>query len=110
MLIIPEIIDYEVRRELLRSHRMPSVGRLNQLRQELAYLPLNSEAIERAAALWAHARQIGQPTAADDTIDIDMILLAQAESLQLPNTVIATSNVGHLAGFFPSDLWSNIAP
>ena len=27
-----------------------------------------------------------------------------------PNTVIATSNVGHLSRFFPAELWSNITP
>ena len=43
-------------------------------------------------------------------IDIDMILIAQAESLGDPNTVIASANLRHLQHFFPADLWWNIAP
>ncbi len=48
------------------------------------------------------------PTAADNTIDADMILVAQAETCGLPDLVIATSNVDHIGRFFPADLWSNI--
>ena len=103
-------LDYEIRRELVRANRIPSVGRLNQLQQHLAYLPLDTDAMLRAADFWAYARHTGQPTAGDDTIDIDMILIAQAENLQLPNTIIATSNVGHLSRFFAAELWSNITP
>ena len=66
--------------------------------------------MQRAAALWAFARQTGQPTANDDALDADMILIAQAESLNDPNTIIATTNVGHLSRFFPADLWTNIIP
>jgi hypothetical protein len=42
--------------------------------------------------------------------DADMILVAQAESLNDPNTIIATTNVAHLSRFFPADLWMNITP
>jgi hypothetical protein len=66
--------------------------------------------MQRAAELWAQARQAGQPTAGDNTIDADMILVAQAESFNDPDTIIATTNVGHLSRFFPSDLWANITP
>ena len=66
--------------------------------------------MKRAAELWALARQIGRPTAGDNTIDADMILVAQAESVGDPNTIIATTNVGHLAHFFAADLWTNITP
>lgn len=109
-LIVPEITDYEVRRELLRLGKQSSIALLNRLHQDLEYLPISTWVMQRAAELWAFARQTGQPTAGDDTIDADMILIAQAESLGDPNAVIATSNVGHLARFFPAELWSNIAP
>jgi hypothetical protein len=39
-----------------------------------------------------------------------MILVAQAESVGDPNTIIATTNVGHLSHFFVADLWTNITP
>ena len=74
------------------------------------YLILTTDIMRRAAELWAFARQTGQPTARDDALDADMILVAQAESLNDPSTIIATSNVGHLSRFFPADLWTNITP
>ena len=50
------------------------------------------------------------PYAADDTIDADMILIGQARSLQLSDSIIATTNVRHLARFFPADIWSASSP
>jgi len=109
-LVVPEITDYEVRRELLRLRAAARVRQLDGLRGWMDYLPLDTPTLRRAAELWAFARQAGQPTAGDNTIDIDMILVAQAESLSDPNTVIATGNVGHLQRFFPAELWTNITP
>ena len=108
--IIPEIIDYEVRRELIRANKSASVTRLDELHDELAYLPLYTDALLIAADLWATARQTGQQSASDDSLDVDMILAAQALFLQLPNTIIATANVAHIRPFAPADLWSNITP
>ena len=39
-----------------------------------------------------------------------MILIAQAETLGAPNTVIATTNLRHLSRFFPAELWPNVTP
>jgi hypothetical protein len=64
--------------------------------------------MRQAALLWAQARQQGQPTAGDNTIDGDMILVAQAMSLNASNLVIATTNVGHLSRFIAAELWQNI--
>jgi len=61
-----------------------------------------------AALFWAQARQQGQPTAGDKTIDGDMILIAQAVTLSVTNLIIATTNVGHLSKFVRADLWQNI--
>jgi predicted nucleic acid-binding protein len=107
---IPTIADYEVRRELLRARRVRSVTALDDLYHWLRELPLTPATMRRAAELWAQARQVGQPTAGDNTIDADIILIAQAESVNDPSTLIATTNVGHLARFFPAELWSNVAP
>ena len=60
------------------------------------------------AHFWAEARQQGQPTADDKTIDADVILAAQASTLQASDVVIATTNVGHLARFVPARLWQDI--
>ena len=107
-LIVPEIADYEIRRELLRAKKAKGLAQLDALARLLEYLPLTTAAMRQAAVFWAQARQQGQPTAGDQTIDGDMILAAQAATLGAPNVVIATTNVGHLAQFVPADLWQNI--
>ena len=109
-IIVPEIADYEIRRELLRANKMPGIARLDSLIQTVEYLPITTAAMRQAAMFWAQARQQGQPTASDKTIDGDMILVAQAVSLAVPDLVIATTNVGHLDRFAAAELWQNIAP
>jgi predicted nucleic acid-binding protein len=106
--IIPEIADYEVRRELLRANKVRGIARLDELANSLEYLPITTAAMRQAAMFWAQARQQGQPTAGDKTIDSDMILAAQAMTLDVVDVVIATTNVGHLSRFAPADLWRNI--
>jgi predicted nucleic acid-binding protein len=107
---IPEIADYEVRRELLRANKVRGIARLDELANLLEYLPITTAAMRQAAMFWAQARQQGQPTAGDKTIDSDMILAAQAMTLDVVDVVIATTNVGHLSRFAPADLWQNITP
>ena len=106
--IIPEIADYEVRRELLRANKIRGIARLDELANLVEYLPITTAAMRQAAMFWAQARQQGQPTAGDKTIDSDMILAAQATTLDVVDVVIATTNVGHLSRFAPADLWQNI--
>jgi len=106
--IIPEIADYEVRRELLRANKVKGIARLDELANSLEYLPITTAAMRQAAMFWAQARQQGQPTAGDKTIDSDMILAPQAMTLDVVDVVIATTNVGHLSRFVPADLWRNI--
>ncbi|MBE8990675.1 nuclease [Nostoc sp. LEGE 12450] len=106
--IIPEIADYEVRRELLRANKVKGIARLDELSQLLEYLPITTTAMRQAALFWAQARQQGQPTAGDKTIDGDIILVAQALTLSVADVVIATTNVGHLSRFVAADLWQNI--
>jgi predicted nucleic acid-binding protein len=107
--LVPEIADYEVRRELLRANKIQGLARLDALVEVLEYLPLNTSAMRQAAQLWASARQQGQPTAGDKTIDGDMILVGQAVTLGAPGFVIATTNIGHLARFASAELWHRIA-
>lgn len=109
---IPEIADYELRRELIRSNFAQSIADLNSLKVGLGFIPLDTQTMLDAAALWAVARQGGQPTAHDHALDGDVILCAQSIRLQgaHPNNtvVVATTNVGHLARFVTADLWQNI--
>lgn len=106
--IVPEIADYEVRRELIRAGLTASICRLDALNETLEYLPLLTQSMRRAARVWAYARQTGQPTAGDNTIDADVILAAQVLELDLPEATVATTNVGHLSRFVAAALWFNI--
>ena len=111
-IVIPEIADYEVRRELLRGQRIKGVRRLDRLKLMLGYLPLNTSMMMQAAELWAAARQSGQPTAVDAALDSDVILAAQAKSLidSRLDVIVATDNVGHISRFVPARRWEEIAP
>lgn len=106
--IVPEIIDYEVRRELLRADKTTGIRRLNGVISTIEYLPLTTDAMRQAASFWAQARQQGQPTAADDAIDVDVILAAQAVTLGAAGVIIATTNPKHLARFVAADIWQKI--
>jgi predicted nucleic acid-binding protein len=102
---IPEIADYEVRRELIRAKKQKSVRRLDALQSTLTYLPLDTGTMRRAAELWAVARQQGTPTADPREIDADVVLAAQAEKA---GATVATENVGHLALFVEAMPWRSI--
>jgi predicted nucleic acid-binding protein len=107
-IILPEIVDYEVRRELLRADKTKGIAQLDALAALLEYLPITTAAMRQAALFWAHARQRGQPTAKDTAIDADVILAAQAITLGISDVVIATTNVGHLSRFVPALLWHDV--
>jgi predicted nucleic acid-binding protein len=112
-IIIPEICDYEVRRELLRSGHVASVRRLNHLKSTsgFRFAPVSSEVFLRAADLWAETRRTGRPTADRHALDGDVILAATVliDSPQVDDGVVATENLGHLARFVPVDMWQNIS-
>ena len=108
-ILVPEIADYELRRELLHANKVQGVANLDRLIAQTEYLPITTTAMRQAAQFWAQARQQGQPTAGDKTIDCDMILAAQAATLGVSDFVIATTNIKHLSRFVPADLWQNIS-
>lgn len=111
-IMIPEITDYEVRRELIRAGRARGIAHLDQFKATAEYLPLSTETMLLAAEFWAQARRQGQPTAPDLALDADVILAAQAQLLaqrEQESVVIATTNVGHLSRFVPAKLWREIA-
>ena len=107
--ILPEIADHEVRRELLRANKVRGLKRLDALSNLLEYLPLSTSAMRRAAEFWAQARKEGRPTADDKALDGDVILAAQAMTLGATDVMIATTNVAHLSRFAPAALWTDIA-
>jgi predicted nucleic acid-binding protein len=106
MVMLPEIVDYEVRRSLLLEGLTASLHRLDQLSRALTYLPLTTPTMLRAAELWAEARRRGRPTADPKELDGDVILAAQA--LQVGGIVV-TENAGHLAQFVDARTWREIS-
>jgi predicted nucleic acid-binding protein len=92
--ILPEIIDYELRRELLLQGFGDSVRLLDQLRKDLTYVWFRDGVLDRAAELWADLRRRGLPTADDRRIDVDVILVAQAIDYLSENEelIVATSD------------------
>ena len=110
ILIFPEIVDYEIRRELLRAGKTKGIKKLDQLKTIIRYLPLNTETMLKASELWAEARNRGKPTAHPEALDGDVILAAQALLVaEVGNEVIiATTNVKHLSQFIDAREWRKI--
>jgi predicted nucleic acid-binding protein len=99
--VVPEVADYEVRRELLRAGATAGVSRLDRLESALEFDPITTPAMRRAAELWAVIRNVGVPTAHPLALDADCILAAQALLLGGPGDAmtIATTNARHLTRF-----------
>lgn len=115
--VIPEITDYEVRRELLRGKKINGLKRLEELKKRcqrqdntLKYLPIDTATMLKAAKFWSQARQMGKPTASNDALDGDVILAAQAALLQNADNqvIVATTNVKHLSLFVDAREWKSI--
>ncbi|MGC4044248.1 MAG: hypothetical protein QM758_10655 [Armatimonas sp.] len=111
---IPEIAYYESLRELERTGSTVQIARLKAFCEALPerYIPLTTVQIENAAKLWAQARNSGQQTASKDSLDGDMLLVAQTLSLGLSPTdyVIATTNLNHISLFAVAQDWTTILP
>jgi predicted nucleic acid-binding protein len=112
VIVVPEVADYEVRRELTRVNASRSLRRLDDLVAigGLSYLPVTTAGWRQAALLWADARQRGVPTAAARALDADVILAACATTVGQPGdqVIVATLNVGHLARYCDARLWTSV--
>jgi predicted nucleic acid-binding protein len=111
MVRVPELADYEVRRELLRAGRSKGLARLDELAERVGFLPVTSDVWKLAAQLWAEARSAGWPTADAAALDGDVILAAQAGLAMEPGTtvIVATTNAGHLGRFVDARRWEDLA-
>ena len=107
IVMLPEIADYEVRRELIRVGKTAGIERLDQLKSQIPYRPLTTEVMLLAAQLWADARKRGKARADSNALDGDVILVPQAilEVNAGNEVVIATTNVGHLSQFVDASEW-----
>jgi predicted nucleic acid-binding protein len=110
--IVPEVADYEVRRELTRVRAYASLHRLDQLvaTGRLSYATITTVEWRQAAILWADARTRGVPTASRDALDADVILAALATAIGQPGdqVIVAIMKVGHLARYCDARLWTSI--
>jgi predicted nucleic acid-binding protein len=109
--LVPAIVYYEIKRELLRANKTVGIARLDLFVNAASdrYIPLTDDSLRLAAELWAHSRQAGRPTADATALDIDVLLAAQA--LKIAGTpVIATTNPKHLSLFTPARHWKDISP
>ncbi len=98
------------RARLLRAGKDRGLGRLDALKSLLGYAPITTSVMLKAAEFWATARKLGRQSADDASLDADMILVAQAGALDRDGdgTVIATTNVRHLALFASARIWREI--
>lgn len=109
---VPEIADYELRRKLLHLDARKALDRLDLLKLRLRYQPITTDAMLKAAELWADARRTGIPTADPKALDADVILAAQTLLLARPAnepSLVATTNVAHLTRFVDARRWQDLA-
>jgi hypothetical protein len=109
--VVPAIVYYEIRRELLRAEKKAGIARLDAFVQAAPgrYLQLSDEALRLATELWAKTGQEGRPTSAAPDLDIDVILAAQALTLKAgQETIVVTTNPRHLRPFVNAQLWSEM--
>ena len=111
---LPDIADYELRREYLLRGNEISLQKLESLRNFTNYLLLSDTALKDAAELWAQVRGAGKPTADPKALDADCLVVAQiresAKSLGFMDDefVIATTDLGDLPRLAPAARWTDI--
>jgi toxin FitB len=112
LVVVPEIIDYELRRTLIQGKKASGLEHLDKVgSMGLIYAPITTEVMLKASQLWAWARNTNQSTAHENKIDIDVILAAQAIILAeetKETTIIATSNVKDIERYTPAKKWQEI--
>jgi predicted nucleic acid-binding protein len=104
-MLISEVSDYELRRELLRIGASRSLARLDELGRELRYLPVTTSTFRTAARLWAVSRGKGRPTADAHALDADVLIAAQALAEE---AVVVTSNPKHFEGVVSALRWQDL--
>ena len=116
VVVVPEVADYEVRRELIlaRLELSPPGSPPSAQRHGSSQSPARSCC---GCANLGGRKGMGRPMAARERLDGDAILLATARSLAASQprslagegtVMIATTNVRHLAHFANARLWSDI--
>ena len=104
-LLLSEVADYELRRELLRIDSRRSLDRLDELTRELRYIPVTTATWRAAARLWALQRKAGRVTAAVGGLDGDVLIAAQALA---EDAVIVTPNTRHFDSMVRAVTWQEV--
>lgn len=109
--VIPNICDYEIRRELIRISSS-SVEELNNLRESLDCYEVTFDVLEEAAEIWAESRKISQPNTQKENIDVDCIVAACCRVLERENSgrvvILATKNIKDFQRTTNCALWQDI--
>ncbi len=104
-LLLSQLVDYEVRRGLLYKQATTGLQRLNKLVSTMELLIITTEHWNKAADLWVKARQMGRPTAGDNSMDADCILAAQA---LVENAIVITQNTRHFDHLVKCIRWEDL--
>lgn len=109
---VAEVTDYEIRRELTRAGQTAGLQRLDELLLTVEYLPITTDAMRKAADLWAAVRNLSLQTGDPKALDGDAIMAGQAltSGRDPAEIIIATTNVRHISRYVAADLWQNIVP
>lgn len=109
-IVVPQICDYELRREYMRNNSTKALARLDELITASEYASASDSIWREAARLWAHCRNQGSALASDHALDGDVILIATVKGLddQVTPCVVATTNVKHLTHFVDARLFEEI--
>jgi predicted nucleic acid-binding protein len=99
--LISEVADYELRRELLRIGSKRSLHRLDELTRELTYVPMATSTWRAAATL----RRAGTVTAAPNALDGDVLIAAQALA---EGASVVTPNLRHFEAIVPAVSWRDV--
>lgn len=97
--ILPEICDYELRREFVLNGRSKEIERLEQLGRRYNYMAIRTEHMREACAVWADCRKNAFPFTSDESLDADCILIAQALDHERGEAVVLTSNAKHIGRY-----------
>lgn len=111
-----ELCFYELKRSLILSVKQGNdaegLNQANNLRQFIDVLIVDEEVANIAAEIWSTSRLQGNPTAANNSLDIDIIIAAHWQLLvnKFPGRyiVVSTTNLKHLRLFTEAEEWQNI--
>lgn len=105
--IVPAVVDYEVRRNLMLAGLAASLELLDEIGARVTLLAPSTGVYQSAAGIWAQARRHGRSTSHPLDLDVDVIVAAIAIET---GGIVATDNVAHLARFVDARPWYAITP